>query len=136
MDCTRSSSDQQEPTASMADSILALVQERDWVSFAEITNDLARLGFPAAGDRAMELAGCPNVFLWAGISGELLAAIKILLTSRRVFLHAASPFVYMIDGHYPTWPIAKRPPAKGYASPHWLPVCFRVVPSQQSRRAS
>jgi len=118
----------------MANVVFDLVRERDYITFVEIQNHLTKRGLPAAGDHAMELTNCPNVFLWIGLSPELLAAIKLVLDSRRLFIHPASVFSYFVDGRVLTWPIAKSKRKGGYTKPRWLPVCFRTVPPRHRTR--
>jgi hypothetical protein len=92
---------------------------------------------PMAGDVGMEIR--PNIFVWVGMSPEFFAAIKQLVEERLVKFGPTQPLVYMIDGQTLNMPLAKRPPARGYAKPHWLPVTFNATkivvspPKQQER---
>jgi hypothetical protein len=78
---------------------------------------------PAKGELAIELA--PNTFLWVEMSDEFVEITRALLADRRITISPASTFAYFIDGVVLSLPLAKRPLAKGYRKPHWLPVYLR-----------
>ena len=108
--------------------IVALVKERDHVSYVEIRDELAKY-IEVDGDFAMETSGCRNLFLWAGMSRRFCEAVSRCKNGKRIFAHPAStPFVYIVDGVYPSLPLAKKPTREGYKTPHWTPVVFRLVP--------
>ena len=117
--------------AQVRDAILVYVDDRDWVSFAELPRALAEaLGVDKAvfkGNLAIELP-TPNLFVWANMSPLLCDAIQQLLREKKVFLHSSCRWTYLIDGECPTWPIAKRCPKSGFKKPHWVPACLRTVP--------
>lgn len=100
------------------------ILDRDWVSFVELRDFLARAGVPVAGDHEMHIADT-NIVLWAGMSPEYVEVVESLRSSGRVILDAGSPLAYLVDGGALRLPIAKRPPKAGYREPHWAPVFFR-----------
>lgn len=122
-----------ESTSSLADTIVSIVRKYDYVTFAELPRRLSDRGHTnTSGDSSIELPG--NLVLWAGLSVELVEAIRGLLSTKRLFLHPATTSTYMIDGGLLTLPIAKRAMPKGYRNPHWLPVCLRTVPIAAKRK--
>ena len=106
------------------DALVALVEDRDTVSFVEIQQAFEG-HMPVHGDIGMEIA--PNVILWAGMSQELIDLIRRVSTgpTPRIEPRPSVPLVYLIDGAALALPIAKRIPKKGYTKPHWLPIVFR-----------
>ena len=113
--------------------ILDIVRRIDWVSFAELPRRLEEAGHhDIKGDMALEIQS--NAIVWAGFSAAMVDALRRLLSSKRLFLHPASTLTYLVDGMLLTLPVAKRPPAGGYKSPHWLPCCLRVVPIGAARK--
>lgn len=107
-----------------ADAIVAYVQEHDWVSFAELTQ---QIGDGARGDMVLE-SEYPNVLYWMGMSEAFTKLMIELLEGKRISLHPSQRLVYVIDGMCPSLPEIRRVPAKGYKKPRWLPVCLRTVP--------
>jgi len=108
----------------MKDTILALISSRQHVSFTELTRAID--GFK--GDLMMLLGHDRNIVLWPWCSNAGIDALVELLSAKRIHLHPASDFTYMIDGDYPALPRVNRPPKEGYKEPHWFPVCFCDYP--------
>ena len=116
------------PPSSLRDFLIRLIENRDYVSFAEISRFGREAGFHVDGDQAIAWDTDPQLVLWNGLGHELLAALQSLLADKTIFMELASFWTYFADGELLTLPIAKRPPVGGYKRPHWLPVVFRVVP--------
>jgi hypothetical protein len=109
----------------LEEAIVTYVEERDYVTFAELQRDLGEYR-DLAGDWALEI--WPNGILWAGMSEEFQQAFRKLVEQERIKTEPAAPLCYLMDGMVPRFPIAKRVPrdkAKGYAKPYWIPVCLR-----------
>jgi hypothetical protein len=107
----------------MKEQILALVRQRDYVTFAEL--DQLVPGF-TGGDQAMVSPKYENVFFWAGLTNEGYEALDALLNERLVRFAPAGLMTYLIDGSVPKHPIVKR--VRGYKTPHWAPVVIRPAP--------
>lgn len=124
------------PVSHAAQVIIDLIAERDYVTFAEITQRLDGLITPVEGDQALELGAFPNVVLWAGMSDAYIAVMHEVLQSHLSTMEPASVLAYMVDGACLSLPIVKRPQKQGYATPHWLPVCFRpkTAPARTRKR--
>jgi hypothetical protein len=103
----------------LKEEIRALVAERDYVSFAELSRDIT--GF--VGNIGWELRD-KNIFLWTGLSEKAFDAIFELLESEEVHFEPASFMSYAIDGITQNMPLAKSL-KKPYKKPHWLPVTLR-----------
>jgi hypothetical protein len=118
--------------STLDDLLVAIVRRYDWPSFAKQPRRLAEAGWRGSpeGDATLELPG--NIVLWSGFSVELVAAIRRLLSARRLFLHPANLFIYMADGAALDLPIAKR--AGSYKKPHWLPACLRLAPIPEPKK--
>ena len=117
-----------------AQAVIALIHQRDYVTFVEIRDVLQPL-IPVAGEIALELPALPNVLLWFDMSPEWCDVMREVQASGQVYPVSASVWAYAIDGAIWQWPIAKRPPKGGYKTPHWAPVCFRpVVPATPKER--
>ena len=115
--------------AEVRDAILTYVNDRDWVSFAELPRGIAEvLGVGKEifrGSLAIEMP-TPNLFVWANMSPLFVDAIQRLLKEKKVFLHDSCRWTYLIDGECLGWPIAKRCPKGGFKKPHWVPACLRT----------
>jgi hypothetical protein len=106
------------------DDILKLVSERRNVSFAEV----GRLP-GAAGDCAIE-HGTSNVIFWTGLSLDAAEAIADLRVSGQIHFNPTDVVTYFIDGSTQRLPLVKSPAAmaRGYKTPHWLPVVIEPGP--------
>ncbi len=108
------------------DAVVALVEDRDYVTFIEI-GKLLESRIKTTGDNAMMLgSGDHNIVMWAGMSEQFFELVEALIAAKRIFLHPATFLTYMIDGGGLQLPLAKR--AQKYKKLHWIPVCFRIVP--------
>jgi hypothetical protein len=101
---------------------MALIRTRDYVTYVELETAI-RPFIATAGDRCQEIA--PNAVLWAGMSAEFCTVVNALQASKDVTAVPASVLTYLIDGRTLTFPTVKRFKATGYATPRWIPVCFR-----------
>jgi hypothetical protein len=109
----------------LEEAIVLYVEERDYVTFAELQRNLGEYR-DLTGPWAVE--ACPNGILWAGMSEEFQQAFRKLREQERIKIESVGPLCYLIDGMLPSIPVAKRGPrdkVKGYANPHWIPVCLR-----------
>ena len=104
----------------MKTTILTLIKDRQHVSFNELT--LSIPGF--SGDLAMIHGDDPNIILWHALSEEAFKTLTSLLDDGQIFIHPTNAILYSIDGGTLDLPTVKRPPSKGYKSPHWYPVTF------------
>ena len=112
------------------ESILDLVRSKQAVTFAEIV----RLP-DTRGPYCLELGNFPNVVLWTGLSQEVIDALIELQREELIHKDLCNVLAYAIDGYILQMPLVKRPPAKGYSEPHWLPVVFNPGPSPHKKAA-
>lgn len=105
----------------LRDKILSLVRTLGAVSFAELAHTL---GPQFRGDCTLWLDPERNLILWPGISEEAAGTILTLLEEGALVLRPSSPLTYLIDGMYPSLPVARG--RYRYAKPHWVPVVFDV----------
>lgn len=115
------------------DAIVEYVRRMDWVSFPELERNLKPY-LDCRGDWALTTKENSNVIFWCGMSRPFFDLISGLLTAQRVHLHQASMLTYMIDGGMLKMPLVKS--VKPYKTPHWLPVCLRVVPLEPEKKPS
>lgn len=108
------------PLSPLAATVLARVNERDHVSFAELANDL-----PAFKDGDLMWELLDNLIVWVGMTKAATDAIDELRSVPWVFFQPSSVLVYAIDGGLLKMPIAKRMTA--YKSPRWLPTVIRPI---------
>jgi hypothetical protein len=108
--------------------VLDVVAKRDYVSFAEFDRFLAEAGIEAKGELAATYGEGENLVLWQAMSQDYVDAVGEWIAAKAIFIHPASLLTYIADGMVNTLPLAKRVPKGGYKKPHWLPVCFRLVP--------
>ncbi len=105
----------------MKDRILEYIRQNGDASFANLM-DL--LGDEAKGEMCWEIG--TNVILWFGMSEEMCTTLLQMKNDKLIEPVGCSPIIYLIDGHFPQAPIAKRPTLKGYKKEHWLPVLFHL----------
>lgn len=98
------------------------------VSFVEIVAAVDAAGIDTDGEHALCHTDDPNIVLWAGVSEQVIDAVSTLLRRNLVHMTATQPLTYLIDGQFPTFPIAQKPPRAGYKEPHWLPVVLNAGP--------
>lgn len=118
--------------------VVEFVRQRDHVSFAELTQQLADV-LPVKGRMAITLSNDPNFLFWAGASPEFADLLTGLLARKLLVPVPCAPLVYLIDGAMLNFPIAKRLPAGGYTTEHWCPVVLRTadrIATGQAQRAS
>ena len=114
---------------SMAEKIEAKINELGGVSFIEI---MKLFGDEAKGHYCMEYL--PNLIMWQGMSIELINAINILLDKKIIYWSACDPFVYLIDGSIPIYPVPKKILKNGYKKMYWLPVVFDMVKKESTKK--
>ena len=98
--------------------ILDYVRQYDYVSFAE----LDRLdGFRG---NCMWGVAARNIWFWFSLSPEAAAALTELLEEGQIELAPGTFLTYIIDGQWPSVPMAKRV-RHTYKEPRWCPVVLR-----------
>jgi hypothetical protein len=113
------------------DAVVEFVRRMGSVSFVELVRFLDDLGFPATGDQAIVIDAL-NVVLWDGVSSAFVDLMADLRNAGRLHMTPTHFLVYLMDGGFLGYPIAKRPPVGGYRKPRWLPVVFSA-PAQRRR---
>jgi hypothetical protein len=114
----------------LADAIEMFLDGWGVVSFVELSD---WLGESFRGSCRLTGARDPNLIYWGNLSSEIVEALNILIQAGRVELRAASHWTNAWDGGMSGLPLAKkRPPADGYARPHWQPVKL-ILPRGRSR---
>jgi hypothetical protein len=110
--------------------IVALVKERDHISFVEIERLCKQRGIEYRGNMRMFLGELSrNVVLWSGLSDVLYHAICTLIEQKILHIWPATPAVYYVDGKILDLPIVQsQRPQKRYTRPTWLPITFRRFP--------
>jgi len=123
------------PPAAVA--LLAYIRANDYVTFAEMPKVLAPF-METQGQVAAEAPQVPNLLFWVGMSQAWVDTLQALFTAHLIWQEPCSLASYLIDGAMLPFPLAKRPPKGGYATPHWGPVCFRPIEHihQTARTAS
>jgi hypothetical protein len=112
----------------MKDSILALVRDRQHVTFDELGRSIS--GF--TGDMLMVHSSDPNLVIWPFCTKEGIAAINDLISTKRLFYHPISDWTIMTMER-PNIRRASRPPKNGYKDLRWLPVCLCDYPVNTKR---
>lgn len=113
-----------------AQAALRLIEHnRTGTSFVEIVSAIEAAGIPTEGTLTLSLGSDSNIVLWDGVSDAVSDAVNELLTNGLAHLHSTTVMVYAADGAMLNLPIAQRPPAAGYKTPHWAPVVLNAGPS-------
>jgi hypothetical protein len=109
-----------------AAALLAYIRANDYMTFAEMPKVLAPF-METQGAMAAEVPEVPNLLLWVGMSQAWVDTLKALFAAQLVWQEPCSLLAYLLEGTMLTFPLARRPPKGGYATPHWGPVCFRPI---------
>ena len=100
----------------------------------EIERELTMIGVDVAGSYAIDLG--LNVLAWAGVSEAFIETVLAALRTKEIHMYPTTVLVYLSDGKALTFPIADRPPARGYREPHWCPVVLNAGPGPLSGRTT
>lgn len=103
----------------MAAAILDLIEKRKYVTFCELEQEIE--GF--RGDYYIYLDIYKNLIFWHRCSEAAIAAVGLLLESRKAFLRTTSLLNYAIESGgvgLPRLPLAKS--IRAYAKARWMPV--------------
>jgi hypothetical protein len=79
------------------------------------------------GPMAAEIPAISNLILWMGMSEAWIETLNALFTAGLIWRQPCAILNYLVDGAMLQFPVAKRRPKGGYATPHWAPVCFRPI---------
>ena len=109
----------------MKAAILALIQSRQDVSFAELARDVP--GFASSDPAESFELGIdrPGVILWSGLSRHAFNAMRALQTEGKIQARASGVLPYLIDGITLSLKVAK--PGRSYRRCRWLPVTWRTT---------
>ncbi len=114
----------------MKNDILKLVDERRFVTFKELSDEVPAF----KGDGALEHAKYPGIILWPRISIDSAAIIQELLDDRTIYLHYTPVLNYITEGYLSSIPLART--ARSYKSPRWVPMTIsRERPRANKKRA-
>jgi hypothetical protein len=111
--------------------VLDLVRRKPGTSWVEVCREIPG----AKGDRAIT-GSLKNVFIWDGVSQELIDAFNQLLKAELVDWVPCSTLVYIVDGEIPRLPVVKSVRKNGYAKPHWLPTALNIPKTKQTKASS
>ncbi len=114
----------------IVDDAYEYIRRQKHVTFVELGRFLERQGIEHKGDKEITY-GHEQVVLWTGMSDAFVDLTKALRP--RTDITPTSFLVYLIDGSWPRYPLAKRIPKSGYKKPHWCPVTFNVKELEQSK---
>jgi len=116
----------------LVEDVAELIKNSRNVSMVEI---MRLAGDEGKGDSVLKLkpradtnVNVGNIFIWTGMSEELVDAITGLWNNRLIHPHPTfmlfgkEPMVYL--GHMLKLPIVRNVPKNGYNKPHWLPAVF------------
>jgi hypothetical protein len=121
------------PPTSRDPEVLADVIERrldGWglVTFVEFAE---WLGESYRGNCRLTDTRDPNIVYWGNLGSEIVEALNILIQAGRVELLAGNEWTNAWGSGINGLPLAKkRPPAAGYARPHWQPVYLILSPDR------
>lgn len=110
----------------MKAAILTYVGQHPHSTLVELEDNIQ--GFK--GNDASWCSSDPNIILWHALSNVGVQAISGLFRDRQIVSEPCPLFIYIVDGRWPSLPIAKRRPKKGFKNPHWLPLAL-ALPSHK-----
>lgn len=101
-------------------------EQGDGVSFVELLRN-----FPSGRGDISWMAGeeFGEVILYTGLSETFMTTLNKMVFEKIIKMKPTTPFVYLIDGAMPPYPIVKT--ARKYKKPHWLPVVFDHVAGKE-----
>ena len=106
-----------------------VTKKKGHVSFAELHQNIE--GFK--GDLTMQVESdtASNIVIWTGMSQEAILAVKSLMDDKLICYDSCAPFIYMVDGIIPDYPIATR--EMHYKNPRWAPVVINLFEGKAQR---
>lgn len=108
-----------EPISPLRQSILAVLQANEEVSFAQLS------GLPGfAGDKDLVAPDFANLIIWRGLSAEAMDEMQALEESEVIRFARTDADRYAEDGYTPVLPVAQR--ISKFRTPHWLPVLISL----------
>lgn len=110
----------------MKAAILAYVKLHPHATIVELEDNVQ--GFK--GNDASWCKANSNLVMWDSLSFLGAQAISELGQARKIVLEPCDVLIYMMDGRWPSLPVAKRMPKSGYKSPHWVPLAL-ALPSHK-----
>lgn len=109
-----------------AELVIEFLEARGPSTFAELQMTLSDL-CTKEGDIGYEwVVGQSNVVLWSNFTLKGISTLVHLKHTGVIELDPCPSFYYMMDGCTLTYPIAKRPPKRGYTKPHWVPTVLSI----------
>jgi hypothetical protein len=106
----------------MKAAILAYVRLHPHATIVELEDNVQ--GFK--GDDASWGKADSNLVMWDSLSFLGAQAISELGQARKLVLEPCDVLIYIMDGRWPTLPVAKRMPKGGFKSPHWVPLALAL----------
>lgn len=104
--------------------ILDYVRKNNNVSFVEIEELFEKSDFSYKGEYSLNnIGGYENIIIWVGWNKEAISLINELMKEKKVYTTTCNVLVYLIDGKYLGYPIAKR--LYNYKKVHWAPTVIK-----------
>jgi hypothetical protein len=114
-----------DQVTSAAEAMEAYILHNGGVSLVELER-VAGEHIETKGELAWVADDDPNLLFWAGVSREFMNALDDVRERGKVEPAPSNFLVYLIDGKALRYPLAKRPPKRGYKEEHWIPVVFNA----------
>lgn len=109
----------------MKNIILKFIREKKGsVSFIEIENLFKKHNFDYKGNCVLRSPFNEHIVIWEGWSEKALELISELENEDLIFFTGGCIFAYMVDGKFPSLPIAKKD--YPYKTDHWLPTFINL----------
>jgi hypothetical protein len=115
------------PTPSLSpgtQAVLDYIRTHDWATYLESEKVLAPY-IEVKEDGVIAMAGYANVVVWEGVGSAFVEIVNEVMRTLQVVRHPVPAMDYIIQGSHIALPLAES--LRAYATPHWLPLCFRPI---------
>jgi hypothetical protein len=111
----------------LAERIVGYLERFGHTTFATLQMSLSDLCVKRDEDLGYEWAMADsNVVIWTNLTHKGICTLVHLKRTGVIDLHPCPILYYMMDGGLLRYPIAKRPPSRGYKEPHWVPTVLFI----------
>ena len=102
--------------------ITEYIRKNKAVSYVELERLFEKSGYEYKGGMMSCSDKNDNVVFWSGWNSQAFNLIGELIKENKIHREPCQPFIYLIDGKAPTYPVVKS--NANFKTLHWLPCVF------------
>ena len=110
----------------LAQQIVEHLEKFGHTTFAELQDKLSDLCVGNEDPGYEWSVDHPNLVIWTHFTLKGICTMVHLKRTGVIELDPCPILYYMMDGRLLSYPVAKRPPSRGYTKPHWVPTVMHL----------